>query len=314
MAGQHATSAPAPLGSGPNHKPSRPNLTARAVRAMFGLLWSNASVLLLMIPALLYLPAVSLWAVPSRVSVVMSDSMNPVFFAGDLVFLRPPKDIEVGDVVAFETPRGTPGFPPRILHRVVEYDREGARLTTKGDANPDSDPFKVGIESLLGEATGIRVPYAGFVSLFLQSRYGKTWIAILAPLFAVPTLTRMGRQLGSTAQRVVTETVGVDAERLLRIESGLDQNRQVLSQFSSAISEYATHLRSHTAAVQGMSDGSRSLVEAVELQNRVLHRLDETLAGQAPSPTAPTDCRESEADDSSRGHVLQDHTWPRGYH
>ena len=273
--------------------------TARLARIAGGVLKNNVSVLLLMIPALLYLPAVSLWAVPSRVSVVMSGSMEPMYSAGDLVVLKPIGDIDVGDVVAFETPRGTPGFPPRIFHRIVEYDREGARLTTKGDANPDSDPFKVGIESLLGEATGVSIPYAGFVGLFLQSRYGKTWIAILALLFAVPTLTRMGRQLGSTAQRVVTETVGVDADRLGRIETGLDQNRQVLSQFSSAISEYATHLRSHTAAVQGMSDGSQALVEAVKYQNQVLRRLDETLAGWAPSPTAPTDRRESEADDSS---------------
>ena len=147
----------------------------------------NASFLLLLIPLLIYLPAIMWWRLPNQFSVVMSGSMSPAYSAGDLVVLRPVDDIEEGDVVAFDTPKGTPGFPPRILHRIVEYDREGARLTTKGDANPDSDPFKVGIESLLGEATGFKIPYGGYAILFLQSRYGKIWIAIVAILLASPS-------------------------------------------------------------------------------------------------------------------------------
>jgi signal peptidase len=256
----------------------------------------NLSLLLLLVPVLLYLPAILWFQLPNQYAVVMSGSMEPAYSAGDLVILRPIKDAQVGDVVAFSTPRGTPGFPPRLLHRVVEYDREGARLITKGDANPDSDPFKVGLESLLGEATGFKVPSGGHIILFLQSRYGKIWIAIMALGFAYPTIVRMGTWTRRSAQRALTETIGLETGRLERVESGVDETRDALVQFSRAIAEYATHLQSHTTAVQGMSEGSQGLVTAVQgmsegsqglvaavqAQNEVLAQLKEMLGKGEP--------------------------------
>ena len=237
----------------------------------------NLSLFLLLVPALLYLPAILWLQLPNQYAVVMSGSMEPAYSTGDLVILRPVRDIHVGDVVAFSTPRGTPGFPPRILHRGVEYDRAGARLTTKGDANPDTDPFKVGLESLLGEATGFKVPSGGYVILFLQSRYGKIWIAIIALGFAYPTIVRIGTWARRSTQKALTETIGLETGRLERVESGVDETREALVQFSRAIAEYATHLQSHTAAVQGMSEGSQGLVAAVQAQNEVLAQLKEIL-------------------------------------
>ena len=252
-------------------------LATWGTRGVVRWLRQNLSLLLLLIPALLYLPAILWFQMPNQFAVVMSGSMEPIYSAGDLVILRPVKDIRVGDVLAFETPRGTPGFPPRLLHRVVEYDQAGARLTTKGDANSDSDPFKVGVESLLGEATGFKVPFGGHVILFLQSRYGKMWIAIVALAFAYPTIARMGTWTRRSAQQALTETVGLDTGRLDRVESGVNETREALVQFSRAIAEYATHLQSHTAAVQGMSEGSQGLVSAVQVQNEVLAQLKEAL-------------------------------------
>ena len=260
--------------------------------------WSrqNLSLLMLLVPALLYLPAILWFQMPNQFAVVMSGSMEPTYSAGDLIVLRPIRDIHVGDVVAFTTPRGTPGFPPRLLHRVVEYEQAGARLITKGDANSDSDPFKVGVESLLGEATGFKVPFGGHIILFLQSRYGKMWIAIVALAFAYPTIARIGTWTRRSAQQALTETVGLDTGRLDRVESGVNETRDALVQFSRAIAEYATHLQSHTAAVQGMSEGSQGLLAAVQTQNEVLAQLKETLdngmstqmerrpVGQAPVP------------------------------
>ena len=282
--------------------PVRPP-AAGGVRGVVRWLRKNQSLLLLLIPALLYLPAILWFQMPNQFAVVMSGSMEPTYSAGDLIVLRPIKDIQVGDVVAFKTPRGTPGFPPRLLHRVVEYEEAGARLTTKGDANADSDPFKVGMESLLGEATGFKVPLGGHVILFLQSRYGRMWIAIVALAFAYPTIARMGTWTRRSVQQAFTETVGLDPGRLDRVESGVNETRDALGQFSRAIAEYATHLQSHTAAVRGMSEGSQGLVAAVRAQNEVLAQLKETLAsgmatpmerrpaGQAPVPPgrpAPT--------------------------
>ena len=73
----------------------------------------------------------------------------------------------------------------------------------------------------------------------------------------------------------------VDEERLDGIETGINETRDSLQQFSAAIAEYGTHLQSHTSTVQAMSAASLSLVEAVERQNAVLERLESTLDREA---------------------------------
>ena len=89
----------------------------------------------------------------------------------------------------------------------------------------------------------------------------------------------MGLRFRGSVQKTLTETMGMGTERLERVETGVDETRQALVQFSEAVAEYATHLQSHTSAVRGMSEGSESLVEAVKRQNKILTRLDETLGG-----------------------------------
>ena len=148
----------------------------------------NLYVLLLLAPGVFYLPAIVFWSTPDRFAVVRSGSMEPEFSAGDLVFLRPVRQVEVGDVIAFKTPRGIDGSVSRLLHRVVAIDDTGDRFTTKGEANPEPDPFKVGLESLVDEATGFKVPFAGYIILFLQSRLGLIWLAIIAMVSLYPTL------------------------------------------------------------------------------------------------------------------------------
>ena len=195
----------------------------------------NLYVLLLLAPLVLYLPAIVFWSSPDRFAVVRSGSMEPEFSAGDLVFLRPVRQVQVGDVVAFRTSRGIDGSVSRLLHRVVAVDDSGDRFTTKGDANPEPDPFRVGLESLVGEATGFKVPYAGYVTLFLQSRLGLTWLAIIALVSFYPTLTRLVPWARRTAHRALTQAVGLETEQLDRVAAGVNENRKVLEELSSSI-------------------------------------------------------------------------------
>ncbi len=192
----------------------------------------NLYLLLLLAPLVLYLPAIVFWSSPDRFAVVRSGSMEPEFSAGDLVFLRPVRQVEVGDVVAFRTPRGIDGSVSRLLHRVVAVDDSGDRFTTKGDANPEPDPFKVGLESLLGEATGFKVPFAGYVVLFLQSQLGLIWLAIIALVSFYPTLTRLAPWARRSAQRALTQAVGLETEQLSRVEVSVNENRKVLQDLS----------------------------------------------------------------------------------
>lgn len=98
----------------------------------------NAVAFLVLIPLLIYLPAIMWWSLPGQFAVVMSGSMEPAFSVADLVILKPARDIQVGDVVAFDAPSGAAGFPSRVLHRVVAVDEAGARLTTKVMPTPTS--------------------------------------------------------------------------------------------------------------------------------------------------------------------------------
>jgi len=286
-AGRESSEAPQPSKEQTLHQDSLLILLLKwSSRRTRHFLWQNKSLLLLLIPVLIYLPLVLWMAFPSQIAVVMSDSMEPTLKTGDLVILSPAKNIQVGDIVAFDTPGGNPGFPDRLIHRVAEFDEAGARLTTKGDANDDADPFAVGLESVLG-VQKYRVPYGGYIILFLQSRYGKIWMAIVALVFVYPTLARMGVWTRRSLHKALTEGlmqgVSPQVERLEKVETCVNETRETMGQFSKAIAEYATHLQSHTAAVRGMSQGSQELVSAVQTQNEVLARLKETLDyGTAP--------------------------------
>ena len=220
----------------------------------------NLYVLLLLTPLVLYLPAIVLWSSPDRFAVVRSGSMEPEFSAGDLVFLRPVRNVEVGDVIAFKTPRGIDGSFSRLLHRVVAVDDTGDRFTTKGDANLEPDPFKVGLESLVGEATGFKVPLAGYVTLFLQSRLGLIWLAIIALVSFYPSLTRLVPWARRTARLALTQAVGLETEQLARVAAGVTENRQVLQDLSNSIAVgLETEQLDRVAA--GVSENRKTLEE-----------------------------------------------------
>jgi len=234
----------------------------RAGRSAGRWLRRNLYLLLLLAPLVLFLPAIVFWSAPDRFAVVRSGSMEPEFSAGDLVFLRPVRQVEVGDVVAFRTPRGIDGSVSRLLHRVVAVDDTGDRFTTKGDANPELDPFKVGLESLVGEASGFKLPFAGYIVLFLQSRLGLIWLAIIALVSFYPTLTRLAPWARRTAQRALTQAVGLETEQLDRVEAGVNENREVLQELSNSINEYTRGLQNHNEALDRFSETSESLARS----------------------------------------------------
>jgi signal peptidase len=70
---------------------------------------------------------------------VVSNSMVPVFYRGDLIVVKGMdcNEIEVGDIIVYDNPiRRIP-----IVHRVVEIDDSNKRLrfVTKGDNNSHTD-------------------------------------------------------------------------------------------------------------------------------------------------------------------------------
>lgn len=98
---------------------------------------------------------------------VLSGSMTPYAPQGSLVLTVPvaPSAVEVGDVVAFAPPAPYARGHHPVMHRVVALDqREGTTaMTTRGDANPQADPWTVDLEDAdLGRAAFV-VPGAGWL-------------------------------------------------------------------------------------------------------------------------------------------------------
>ncbi len=123
--------------------------------------------------------------------VVVSGSMEPNLYKGDLLFLtgKDPGLIKngtvegkEGDIIVFNA-QDLPGWhaPPSepIVHRVIDkmYD-SGWFFLTKGDANPIHDRAWVPESRVLGVVVG-RVPYIGWVKILLTDS------GLLIPLLVI---------------------------------------------------------------------------------------------------------------------------------
>ncbi|XP_028753839.1 signal peptidase complex catalytic subunit SEC11A-like [Neltuma alba] len=113
----------------------------------------------------------------SPVVVVLSESMEPGFQRGDILFLQMSKDpIRTGEIVVFNVE----GRDIPIVHRVIQVherqDTGEAYILTKGDNNPMDDRFlyKHGQHWLqkhhiMGRAVGF-LPYVGWVTIMMTEK------------------------------------------------------------------------------------------------------------------------------------------------
>lgn len=108
-------------------------------------------------------------------SAVLSDSMRPVFAAGDMVVTGRPGSpfvgqIKPGSIVTYVR-QGE-----RITHRVISI--ENGILVTKGDANEEPDPGPVRISQVAGVYL-LRIPYVGRLSVFVHTKVGWFLLVII---------------------------------------------------------------------------------------------------------------------------------------
>lgn len=124
----------------------------------------------------------------SPIVVVLSGSMEPAFYRGDLLFLTNYKDepIRAGDIVVFKVE----GRDIPIVHRVLKVHEKkngSVKFLTKGDNNSVDDrglyaPGQLWLQKkdVVGRARGF-VPYVGIVTI-LMNDYPKLKYAILVCL------------------------------------------------------------------------------------------------------------------------------------
>ena len=95
--------------------------------------------------------------------------------------------MKIGDIIAFRVP------PPYdkiaaspTVHRVVEKwtENEKVYFRTKGDGNPSDDQWKLPAENVIGEYAQVKLPYLGFVAIFLKTPLGVSLLGLaLASVF-----------------------------------------------------------------------------------------------------------------------------------
>ncbi|KAJ3047794.1 Signal peptidase complex catalytic subunit S11C [Rhizophlyctis rosea] len=124
----------------------------------------------------------------SPIVVVLSESMEPAFQRGDLLFLTLGREpISVGEICVFKIE----GKDVPIVHRVIELHNDAKTgeqfILTKGDNNPVDDrglyqPGQMWIkrEHVIGRVKGF-LPYLGIVTIILND-YPQVKIAMLVLL------------------------------------------------------------------------------------------------------------------------------------
>lgn len=108
----------------------------------------------------------------------------------------PVSDLRVGDVITYLPPADS-GVDNLVTHRVVAI-RDG-ELRTKGDANPDRDPWTFRLTAATQPRVVGHVPLVGYVFLALQQRDVRV-LAIGVPAGLVALLS-LGQLLGALRRR-----------------------------------------------------------------------------------------------------------------
>ncbi|MGO4247927.1 signal peptidase I [Paenarthrobacter sp. RAF54_2] len=120
----------------------------RAVRRVMGFVLSGLAALLLTVSAVVLMSG--------QVSVVIThgNSMNPVYYQGDLVIVQRASSYGIGEIAAYKLPAKN----DVALHRIIAGDASG--FVFKGDNNESIDPLTPGARELTGRAV-LHIPQGG---------------------------------------------------------------------------------------------------------------------------------------------------------
>jgi signal peptidase I len=117
-----------------------------------------------------------------HLNVVVSGSMEPVFYRGDVVVIEKtnflglqeinPSDLKVGDIVIYNAT----WFPEPVIHRIISIQTGSDGQTyyvTKGDNNPKPDPSLVSTSQVQAKVVSIGnqplvIPKIGYITLWIR--------------------------------------------------------------------------------------------------------------------------------------------------
>jgi signal peptidase I len=110
---------------------------------------------------------------------VLSGSMEPTFYTGSIIALKPvtdPNTLKKDDVITFKAPEDK-----LITHRIIDVVKNGEKMMykTKGDNNRSADTDLVLPSNVVAKYTGVTIPYAGYLIDFTKSKNGALLLLIL---------------------------------------------------------------------------------------------------------------------------------------
>ncbi len=106
--------------------------------------------------------------------VVLTDSMEPEFSSGDMVFVKVSgaNSVKEGDIITFNVSSESDAYlTHRVTQRLENYKGTGVTcFRTKGDANNTEDSFLVDESRVIGKVR-FHVPKLGFIIRFVQMKW-----------------------------------------------------------------------------------------------------------------------------------------------
>lgn len=119
-----------------------------------------------------------------QIKTVLSGSMEPGIHTGSIVAIKPGGDMtrfQKGDVITFMNPENIL-ITHRVIDATVNTATGEATYTTKGDNNDATDSAAVSSTNVVGQYTGVTVPYVGYAMNFAVSKAGSVMLMIIPGL------------------------------------------------------------------------------------------------------------------------------------
>jgi len=145
------------------------------------------------------------WLVPGLSGyeryVITGGSMSGTFEKGSIAFEQrvAVADLQVGDVITYLPPPDS-GVPNLVTHRIKKMEPAeggGVVFTTKGDANPDPDPWHFQLTEPTQPVVRATIPLVGYAFVALADRTTRMLIiggpALVVALFALGELAKAVR-------------------------------------------------------------------------------------------------------------------------
>ena len=152
--------------------------------------------------------------------IVLTDSMYPEIKSGDVIICTTieAEEVAVGDVISFYDPASHGSSV--VTHQVIEILETDGKISfrTKGINNNTEDRLPVPADNLIAKYSGIRIPSAGNVALFMQSTAGLI-VCVILPIVLFVGYDLIRRRLYEKNKETDMDALLAELEALKKMQN-----------------------------------------------------------------------------------------------